>query len=84
MTCSIVKLPGGGTAIVKHSPARFPKCKFCRTRHYWDGWTQPATLLCDFEVGRTLGGDVLTCDTPVCVHCARRVGDKDFCPKHPK
>lgn len=76
MTCSIVKLPGGGTAIVKHAPHRRPRCKFCNG-------SLSATLLCDFEVGRTLGGEPITCDAPVCVQCARRVGDNDFCPRHP-
>lgn len=81
MPCSWIKLPGGGVAIVKHGAARVPRCKFCTVLHDGSG-AQPATQLCDFEVGRTLGGDPITCDTPVCVHCALRVGDKDFCPKH--
>jgi hypothetical protein len=71
-------------AIVKHAAGRYPKCKFCPSRLRWDGIVLSATLLCDFEVGRTLGGDPITCEAPVCVQCARRVGDKDFCPKHPK
>jgi hypothetical protein len=77
MPCSWIKLPGGGVAIVKHAPTRAPRCKFCYG-------SQPATQLCDFEIGRTLGGEAITCDAKVCVHCARRVGEKDFCPKHPK
>jgi hypothetical protein len=77
MPCSYFKFPDGTVAIVKHAPGRFPRCKFCHG-------SQPAKLLCDFEVGRTLGGDPITCDAPVCVECARRVGEKDFCPKHPK
>jgi hypothetical protein len=77
MTCSIVKLPGGGTAIVKHSPARFSRCKFCEGRG-------AATLLCDFVITKTLGGDQITCDAKVCEVCARREGGKDFCPNHPK
>jgi len=79
MTCSIVKLPGGGTAFVKYAPRRAPRCKFCSVMS-----PNPATLLCDFAIGVTIGGDPITCDAPFCVHCARRVGDKDFCPKHPK
>jgi hypothetical protein len=82
MTCSIVKLPGGGTAIVKHSPARFPRCKFCLNVGY--GRQHAATLLCDFEIGKTLGGEPITCDEKICEKCARREGGKDFCPKHPK
>lgn len=83
MTCSIVKLPGGGTAIVKHANARTPRCKFCKTDDHFEN-SRPATLLCDFPVGFTLGGDPITCDAPICTHCALRVGDKDFCPKHPR
>lgn len=82
MTCSIVKLPGGGTAIVKHSPARFPGCKFCPTRGY--GRIHQAKLLCDFVIGKTLAGEPITCDAKVCEHCARHEGGKDICPKHPK
>lgn len=79
MPCSRVKFPDGSVAIVKHAAARYPRCKFCPRSHD----AAPATLLCDFEVGRTLGGDAITCDAPVCVNCAKRVGpDKDFCPKH--
>jgi hypothetical protein len=89
MPCSHIKLPDGTVAIVKHAKARNPRCKFCPARlarvgRANDGSLESAaTLLCDFEVGRTLGGDPITCDAPVCVHCAKRVGpDKDFCPKH--
>ena len=90
MACSWIKMPGGGVAIVKHSPSHLPRCKFCQDRLERAGrglndgsLAQPATLLCDFEIGRTLGGDPITCDANVCVHCAKRVGpDKDFCPKH--
>jgi hypothetical protein len=87
MPCSVIKLPGGGAAIVKHAAGRAPRCKFCLERLrevLQDGVLEnPATLLCDFEIGRTLGGDPITCDAKVCVRCARRVGEKDFCPKHP-
>jgi hypothetical protein len=83
MPCSRIKMPDGGFAIVKHAAARAPRCKFCPTRFRWDGITRPATLLCDAIIGKTLGGDPITCDSPICVHCAKRVGpDKDFCPKH--
>jgi hypothetical protein len=75
--CSRLKLPNGATAIICGPKPRFPRCKFCHG-------SQPATQLCDFEIGKTLGGDPLTCDENICVHCARRVGDKDFCPKHSK
>jgi len=78
MPCSHIKLPDGSVAIVKHAAARVPRCKFCH-----GAFAQPATLLCDFEAARTLGGASITCDARVCRHCARHVGDKDFCPKHP-
>jgi hypothetical protein len=74
MPCSWIKLPGGGVAIVKHSKMRAPKCRFCPAR---------STKLCDGLVGETLGGELITCDAPICNAHARRVGpDKDFCPDH--
>ncbi len=83
MPCSHIKLPDGTVAIVKHSASRGPMCKFCHLRFRWDGRTHQATLLCDFVIGTTLGGDPITCDAKVCSKCAKRVGpDKDFCPKH--
>jgi len=79
MPCSHVKFPDGTTAIVKHGARRLPRCKFCPRSHD----AAPATLLCDAVIGKTLGGDPITCDAPVCAKCARHVGpDKDFCPKH--
>jgi hypothetical protein len=83
MPCSHVRFPDGTVAIVKHGAPRFPRCKFCPTLHDGSG-ALPATLLCDFEIGRTIGGSPITCDAKVCVRCSRRAGDKDFCPKHPK
>jgi hypothetical protein len=81
MTCEVVKLPGGSTAIVcGRGGPRPPRCKFCPLPYA----AHKATLLCDFEIGRTLGGEPITCDAKICTGCARRVGDKDFCPKHPK
>ncbi|HXI41624.1 MAG TPA: hypothetical protein VNH83_16700 [Bryobacteraceae bacterium] len=79
MPCSHFKFPDGTVAIVKHAAGRYPRCRFCSRSHD----ALPATLLCDFEVGRTLGGQPITCDAPVCAKCATHVGsDKDFCPKH--
>lgn len=73
MTCSVIKLADGTVAIVKHSN-RTMRCGFCRAS---------STKLCDAVVGKTLGGEVITCDKPICDGCARRVGpNKDFCPKH--
>lgn len=88
MPCSHFRFPDGTVAIVKHAAARYQKCKFCEARLAQAGalhdgcLMQNATLLCDFEVGRTLGGQPITCDAKVCVYCAQSIGDKDFCPKH--
>ncbi|MGH9728447.1 MAG: hypothetical protein ACRD4V_07635 [Candidatus Acidiferrales bacterium] len=69
-------MPGGGIAIVKHGAARYPRCSFCHG-------SQPAKLLCDFEMGKTLGGEPITCDAKVCVHCAKEVGPNlHHCPRH--
>lgn len=81
MPCSHIKLPNGTIAIVKHATGRFPLCKFCTLLHDGSG-ARPAKLLCDFEIGKTLGGEPITCDAKVCERCAQRIGDKDFCPKH--
>jgi hypothetical protein len=79
MPCSRIKLPDGTVAIVRHAKQRFPKCKFCPDQFS----AADATLLCDFEIGRTLGGEPITCDAKFCEGCGRSVGpDKDFCPKH--
>ena len=75
MPCSTIKLPDGTVAIVKHAKARDPRCRFCSGAH-------PATQLCDAVIGHTLGGAEITCDARVCVVCAQREGEKDFCPKH--
>jgi hypothetical protein len=53
-------------------------CKFCPLPYA----AASATLLCDAEIARTLGGDPIACDEPICVHCAQCVGEMDFCPKH--
>jgi hypothetical protein len=83
MPCSMITLPDGTIAIVKHAKARFPRCRFCPVDHLHQACD--ATLLCDFVVGKTLAGAEITCDAPVCTHCAKHVGtDKDFCPKHSK
>lgn len=81
MPCSRIKLPDGTVAIVKHAKRRFPRCSFCPVDDMRKACD--ATLLCDFVVGRTLGGAEITCDLPICAHCAKHVGpDKDFCPNH--
>jgi hypothetical protein len=75
MPCSVIKLPGGFTAIVRHAKRRMPKCRFC---------DRPSTSLCDGVRGYTLGGGTITCDAPICDSCRQHVepGDKDFCPNH--
>lgn len=71
MPCSVLKLPGGGAAIVRHGKPRRRCCAFCRLT--WDG------LLCDYPVG-----DGKTCDKPLCNGHARQVGpDLHYCHDHP-
>jgi hypothetical protein len=83
MPCSWIKLPDGTVAHVRHAKARAPKCKFCLQSGVSPRYAGEATLLCDFVVGKTLGGAEITCDARMCSFCARRVGpDRDFCPKH--
>lgn len=39
--------------------------------------------LCDAEVGKTMGGKVITCDAPMCEQHRMSAGDDvDYCPKH--
>lgn len=83
MPCSRINLPDGGVAIVKHAAAHHPKCRFCPTLHDGSG-ARPATQLCDEVISKTLGGGEITCDAKICVCCAQRIGDKDYCPKHRK
>lgn len=80
MTCSMVTLPDGTVAIVKHGNKRLPRCRFCPVQDL--RWACDATLLCDAVIGRTIGGADITCNAPICDHCAQHVGEKDFCPKH--
>lgn len=83
MTCSIVKLPDGTVAIVKHAKARVPRCRFCLDAGASPRYAGEATLACDFVLGKTIGGAPITCDARMCSFCARHVApDKDFCPKH--
>jgi hypothetical protein len=76
MTCSYVKNPTF-SAIICTRGQKYPRCKFCHGERI-------ATQLCDFEVGKTLGGEAITCDERICVFCLRRIdGGKEICPKHP-
>lgn len=69
MVCDVVKLPGGGTAIVCSGGPR----KRCPCGN-------PATLLCDWIMtGRRSG----TCDAPLCAGCTTSPAhDKDLCASH--
>jgi hypothetical protein len=70
MTCRVVRIPGGATAIVCSRRERQRRCKHCG---------RPAGKLCDHPKPR--GG---TCDAPLCDHCAVPGGpDIDYCPTHP-
>jgi hypothetical protein len=67
MTCTPVKLPGGGVAIVCGPTRRCP----CGGR---------ATLLCDWKVPARASG---TCDKPLCARCTSSPApDKDLCREH--
>lgn len=72
MPCTVVRLPGGATAIVKHSkPFRKP-CVTCG---------QPGGLLCDFPVHRR--GKVTTCNASMCKeHSVSKGPDLDYCLNH--
>ena len=76
MACQQIKMPDGSVGIICGPAPRYPRCQFCHG-------SQPATLLCDFVVGYSLGGDRFTCDAKVCTFCARHVEGMDICPKHP-
>ena len=69
MTCKVVQLKEGMTAIVcGTSPRR--RC----------GCGKPATLLCDWKVKTRKSG---TCDAPICTKCSLSPAPgKDLCPKH--
>lgn len=70
MTCNVVKLPGGGGAIICSRGPR-PKQKRCACGAV-------ATLLCDADVGAGK-----TCDKPLCARCTFSPGPElDYCPDH--
>lgn len=67
MTCEVVKLPDGVTAIVC-GPTKRCKCG------------RKATLLCDWKVPTRKSG---TCDKGLCPSCTTKPApDKDLCPAH--
>ena len=81
MTCKVVKLPGGETAIVCHGRGRRPKRCACGGI---------AVALCDFEIDEPVirRGEQQrrkrTCDKPLCARCRVVVGKNvDYCRNHP-
>ncbi|KKI17474.1 hypothetical protein [Sphingomonas sp. Ag1] len=69
MTCEVVPIPGGGTAIVCSSHRR-QRC----------ACGKPATRLCDWKVPTKKSG---TCDKPLCASCTTSpTRGKDLCAKH--
>jgi hypothetical protein len=80
MPCHIVRIPGGGTAIVRTAAPRPRKCSVCgrQTKDY---------RLCDYPMGTsTLAartGGPKTCDAVLCQSCTNhREPDIDYCPLH--
>lgn len=64
-----LRTPDGGAVHVRMGHRRSEKCT-CGQR---------APLQCDWPVeGRKSG----TCDKPICEGCARKDGEKDYCPFH--
>lgn len=69
MVTEVVRLPGGGVALVKLARPRRRRCALC------PAW---ATLQCDWPIG---GGK--TCDKHLCRDCAVVAGpDRDYCRGH--
>lgn len=72
MTCTPMKLAGGGVAIACSRGSSGKRCKWCGGR---------AEKLCDFPV--KIKGKDGTCDANMCVRCAQNIGpNADLCPPH--
>lgn len=68
--CSVVKMPGGGVAIVCSRGHKAKRCACGRA----------ANRLCDWKVKAKRSG---TCDVPLCELCTHSpASEKDLCPKH--
>lgn len=68
--CSVVKMPGGGVAVVCSRGRRHARCR-CGAS---------ATRLCDWKVEGKRSG---TCDVPLCERCTHSpAAEKDLCPQH--
>lgn len=75
MPCTVIDLPGGGHAIIRHA-AKPPRC--CSVCHR----KTADYRLCDHPV---LGYKRKTCDAVLCKSCAHHVEpDTDYCPIHAK
>jgi hypothetical protein len=72
MSCKVVSLPGGVTAIVRVGKERQRKCSVC-------GRQPRETFLCDFPPGATAKQ---ACSAVLCSACRRSRGEIDYCPKH--
>lgn len=73
MPCSLIKLPGGGVAIVKHAAPRRKRCGTCRAS---------APFLCDWKMNASTAPEQ-TCDASLCAKHALEVEpDKHLCPLH--
>ena len=75
MICEKIKI-GDDFMIVCRGRQRTKKCAFCNRQ---------STKLCDHVMGKTMAGQDLTCDVPLCDSHAHRSFTKentDYCPKH--
>ena len=73
MTCNIMKMPNGGTAIICARASKRYKCKNCGRQN---------DFLCDFELSGDMQGH--TCDVRLCKRCRVHIDGKDYCMPHAK
>ena len=73
--CVTMRMPGGGTAILRMSGKRPPDCHWCANL---------STKLCDYSISHPAQvTHRKTCDAPMCDAHAKSVGKNlDYCPEH--
>ena len=87
MPCTLMKLPNGAVAIVKHAAPRPRACSVCgvKTRDVklCDYILRPAGQVVSELDGMTAHVEAKTCDAALCQSCAvHREPDTDYCPSH--